>query len=421
MNAVRNATWGENLGMAVAALWSHKFRSLLTVLGIVIGITTVVTVSSLLTGVRKGVVTFFDEMGPDNIFVYRTSGDPNNPIIPPKEQKRKPILPEYAETFRRLCPSVEETSLMLYVPSVLGNKPLTARVPGIDTDQILVAGASANVFALAPRDLVLGRLFTAEEDRRAARVALLGWKTADTLFPGGDAVGSAILLDGAEYTVLGVFAKAKGGFFGENGLDRQITLPLRTAHLRFPKLDRYMVTAKARPGLRQQAYQEIQGILRKIRRTPAGEEDDFSLSTPDQIIKQFDQITGLIVMVSIAISALGLLVGGIGVMNIMLVSVTERTREIGIRKALGARRFDIVTQFLMEAITLTGVGGLVGIVFAIVATLLVGVLVPSLPSEVPVWAVITGFTVSVAVGLFFGVWPAVKAARLDPVEALRYE
>ncbi len=214
-------------------------------------------------------------------------------------------------------------------------------------------------------------LFTPEEERRGAHVVLLGWKTADTLFPGGDAIGKPMLLDGAEYIILGVFTKAKGGFLGENGLDRQITMPLRTAQMRYPQFtDRYLVTAQARTGLRQQAFEEVQGVLRRIRRTPADQPDDFSLSTPDQIVKQFDKITGLIVMVSIAISALGLLVGGIGVMNIMLVSVTERTREIGVRKALGARRFDIVTQFLMEAITLTGVGGVVGIVFAIHAVCL---------------------------------------------------
>jgi putative ABC transport system permease protein len=274
---------------------------------------------------------------------------------------------------------------------------------------------------VAPRELATGRIYTPEEDRRGAHVALLGSKIADVLFPDGQAVGKTISLDGAEFTVLGVFAKAKGGFFGENGLDREITLPLRTTQLRYPQLDRYMVVAKARAGLRQQAFEEVQGILRKIRRTPAGQPDDFSISTPDQIVKQFDNITGLIVMVSIAISGLGLLVGGIGVMNIMLVSVTERTREIGVRKAIGARRLDIVAQFLMEAITLTGIGGILGIAFAILVTLLIGVLVPALPASVPAWAVITGFSVSVAVGVFFGVWPAVKAAKLDPVDALRYE
>ena len=414
-------TWGVNIGMALGAVWLHRFRSLLTILGIVIGITTVVTVSSLLTGLRKGVVQFFEEFGPDNIFLYKTSGDPGALFVPPKEAKRRAIRPDYAEMIKRICPSVLDTSTSLLIPAVINNKPLTAKVPGIDTDQIGVAGVSANQFAIAPRNLSAGRIFTPEEDRRAAHVVLLGQRLAEVLFPDGRAVGNTMLMDGAEYMVLGVFEKAKGGFFGENGLDRQLTMPLRTAQLRYPGIDRYMITARARPGLRDQAYDEVQGILRKVRHTPATAGDDFSLTTADQIVKQFDQITGLIVMVSIAISALGLLVGGIGVMNIMLVSVTERTREIGVRKALGARRSDIVTQFLAEATVLTGVGGMVGIVFAILVTLLIGVLVPSLPSAVPIWAVVAGFSVSVAVGLFFGVWPAMKAARLDPVDALRYE
>jgi putative ABC transport system permease protein len=284
-----------------------------------------------------------------------------------------------------------------------------------------VVGDHPNGFDLIPRELAAGRRYTLEEEHRGAHVALLGAKVADALFPDGRGVGRTIMVDGAEYTVLGVYKLAKGGFFGENGVDRQITLPLRTVQMRYPQLDRYSVVAKARPGLRQQAFEEIEGILRKVRRTPAGDPDDFSLSTPDQIIKQFDSVTGLIVMVSIAISGLGLLVGGIGVMNIMLVSVTERTREIGIRKAIGARRFDITMQFLMEAMTLTGVGGLLGIIFSVLVTMLIGALVPSLPSDVPAWAVITGLSVSVAIGVFFGVWPAVKAARLDPVDALRYE
>ena len=182
-----------------------------------------------------------------------------------------------------------------------------------------------------------------------------------------------------------------------------------------------MITCKAKVGRRQEAYAEVEGIMRRIRKVATAAPDDFAISTPDQIIQQFDRITSLIGLVAIAISALGLLVGGIGVMNIMLVSVTERTREIGIRKAIGARRRDIIGQFLVEAMTLTGVGGLLGIVIAVAITMLIGALVPSLPSKVPSWALITGFSVSVIIGVFFGVWPATKAARLDPVEALRYE
>ena len=229
------------------------------------------------------------------------------------------------------------------------------------------------------------------------------------------------MMDGAEYTVVGVYAKAKGGFFGENGMDNAVVMPLRTAESRYPQIDRFMITAKARPGKRQEAFYEVEGAVRRLRHLPTDAADDFSISTPDQIIQQFDNITGLIGLVAIAISALGLLVGGIGVMNIMLVSVTERTREIGVRKALGARKRDIVGQFLVEAMTLTGAGGVLGILIAVLITMLVGALVPSLPSTVPAWALITGFTVSVAVGVFFGVWPAMKAAQLDPVDALRYE
>jgi putative ABC transport system permease protein len=254
-----------------------------------------------------------------------------------------------------------------------------------------------------------------------AHVAVLGYDLARALYPSGEAVGHTFMVDGAEFTVIGVFAKAKGGFLGDNPLDSVIEMPLKTAQSRYPQVDRYTITAKAKPGRRKDAFDEVDGIMRRIRGLKKDQEDDFAISTPDQIVEQFDKITALIGLVAIAISALGLLVGGIGVMNIMLVSVTERTREIGVRKALGARRIDIIAQFLAEAMALTGVGGLLGIVSAILLTMLVGALVPALPSVVPTWAVVTAFSVSVAIGLFFGVWPAVKASRLDPVDALRYE
>jgi putative ABC transport system permease protein len=415
-----NISVAENMHVAVGAVWTHRFRSLLTILGIVIGITTVVTVASLLTGLRQGVVTFFQQLGPDNIFLFKSSGDPNmNPS--PKERKRRAMKPEYAEYLKRWCSSVEDAGLVLYIPPVVDNKPITARVPGYESDTINVSGLSPNMAEISPRDLDAGRFFTPEEDQRTAHVAVIGASVAEALFPNGHAVDRAFMMDGAEYTIAGVYAKAKGGFFGENGMDNAVDIPLRTAQNRYPQVDRFMITAKARPGMREGAYQEVEGVMRRIRRVPTGAEDDFAISTPDQIIQQFDNITSLIGLVAIAISALGLLVGGIGVMNIMLVSVTERTREIGVRKAVGARRRDIIGQFLVEAMTLTGAGGLLGIVIAILITMLVGALVPSLPSVVPLWALVTGFTVSVAIGVFFGVWPAVKAARLDPVEALRYE
>jgi putative ABC transport system permease protein len=409
----------QNIRMAIAQVGAHRFRSLLTVLGIVIGITTVVTVASLLTGLRQGVVVFFQELGPDNIFIFKSSGNPD--FEPPKERKRRALKPEYADSIHRWCGSVKDIGIQLLLPATVEGRPLTARVPGIETENINIAGQTVNMSEISPRDIEHGRYFTSEEDQRGARVAIIGPNVADSLFPSGQAVDRTMMIDGAEYLVVGVYSKAKGGFFGENGMDNSVTIPLRTAQYRYPQIERYMLTAKALPGRRQEAYDEIEGAMRRIRRLATGVPNDFSISTPDQIIQQFDKITGLIGLVAIAISALGLLVGGIGVMNIMLVSVTERTREIGVRKAIGARRRDIIGQFLVEAMTLTGAGGVLGILIAIAITTLVGALVPSLPSSVPSWALITGFSVSVAVGVFFGVWPAVKAAQLDPVEALRYE
>jgi putative ABC transport system permease protein len=410
---------GENLNMALDAVWTHRFRSGLTILGIVIGITTVVTVGSLTSGVREGIVTFFREFGPDNIFVNRFSGDPSGPRSP-KEMRRKPIIPEYAEYIKKSVRGVEDVSLQMFMAG-MQNGLITAKVPGFETDRVFLSAFSGNAFQIQPRELREGRVFGPEEDARAARVAVIGPQVADALFPDGKALGRLITVAGNEYQVIGVSQEAKGGFFGNNNQDIQIIIPLRTAQLRFPNEDRLILVCNARPGMREDAYEEIRQLLRRLRKTPAGAEDDFSLSTADQIVRNLDQVLGMVIAVSIALASLGLLVGGIGVMNIMLVSVTERTREIGVRKAIGAHKSDIIVQFLMEAVTLTAAGGLIGVLFSILVTLIVGKLVPALPTSVPGWAIALGFGTSVSVGLFFGTWPAVKAAQLDPVEALRYE
>ena len=407
----------ENIKMAMESVWTNRFRSALTILGIVIGITSVVTVASILTGLRGGIVAFFEEFGPDNIFIARVGGDPSGQNARPKELKRRPMDPAYAEQIKRYSRAVVDVGIQLF-PT--GLRSATVKVPGFETENFQYSGASATQLTIAPRELKAGRIFSPEDESRAAPVAILGSVIADTLFPSENPIGRTFLLAGAEYTIIGVFGLAKGSFFGENGLDLQILVPQSTCKMRFPASNNWFLTVRAKPGMRDQAIEESRSILRKLRHTPPGD-DDFAISTADSIIQQFDQITGVILIAGIALSSLGLLVGGIGVMNIMLVSVTERTREIGVRKALGARRFDIVGQFLTEAVTLSGLGGVIGIIVSFIVTLLVGIAIPAIRSGVPPLAASIGFGTSVLIGVFFGVWPAMKAARLDPVDALRYE
>ena len=420
---LKNASVLENFRMAIDAIWSHRFRSGLTILGIVIGITTVVSVASLLAGLRQGIVDFFEELGPDNVFVYKTSGDPSGRGASRDERLRRPLRVEYTDALRSATGStVSSIGMNLFVPPVQQGRPQVAKVPGVETDDFSVVGTDAVLLQNSGRVLRDGRLFTEDEARRGEKVAVIGAVLADVLFPTGNAVGQTAIFGGAEYRIIGVFEKAKGSFFGENGQDKQVTIPFRTARLRYPGTDdRIMIVAKSFPGMRDQAYQEIEWMLRRLRKLKPDDKNDFSLSTPDSIVEQFDKITGIVWLVSLALSGLGLLVGGIGVMNIMLVSVTERTREIGIRKAIGARKGDVVSQFLMEAMTLTGLGGVFGIGFSLTVVLIIGLIFPSLRGPTPAWALLSGFGASVAIGLFFGVWPAVKAAALDPVEALRYE
>lgn len=216
---------GQNFAMAMDAVWAHRFRSMLTVLGIVIGITTVVVVASLLTGLRASVVLFFAQLGPDSIFVSRVSGDPNSPVVPIKERRRKPVKVEYAEMISRAASNIEMVGIALNIPPAPSGTVITAKVPGFETDNLSMIGTLPNAEEIAPDDFDQGRFYTDEENERVAHVAVLGYDLARALYPSGEAVGRTFMVDGAEFTVIGVFAKAKGGF-----LERTPSIPSSRCH-----------------------------------------------------------------------------------------------------------------------------------------------------------------------------------------------
>jgi putative ABC transport system permease protein len=411
----------ENLSFALANVTAHRFRSLLAVLGIIVGIVTVVLVASILVGVRRNLALLFQEFGPNNIFAYHFNGDPGNPTIRPEEVSRKPLEARFAAKLLERCPSLQDAAAQALVPNLVDGRALTAKHRGLENENIQVQGATWNFAQVANAELQAGRVYTQEEEHRRAKVCLLGANISTSLFPAGDAVGQSIVMDGAIYRVLGVFEKRKGGFLGENRQDNVVMVPLRTIQSRYPNADTVVLYCQARPGLRDTAFLEVESELRRLRGLSAERESNFTLSTSDSIIRQLDRITMLVQTGTIAISGLGLLVGGVGIMNIMLMSVTQRTREIGVRKAIGAKRRDIIWQFLFEAALLTTIGGVLGVSLAAFLGLILALLVPNLPAIPPAWAVLSGLGVSTTVGIVFGLWPAVKAARLDPVESLRYE
>jgi putative ABC transport system permease protein len=268
-------------------------------------------------------------------------------------------------------------------------------------------------------DIHLGRFFTDEESRHRMPVAVVGQDVEKGLFAHVDPIGKYILVNGHEFQVIGTMVRPAASFFGDT--DTRVLLPYGAMQKMYPNARENAIVVTALAGKLPQALDEVRTVLRVDRRVPYAKPDNFALSTAEQMVDDFRQITAVTFLVMVVLSSIGLLVGGIGVMNIMLVSVTERTFEIGIRKAIGARRADILIQFLIEAAALTGLGGIAGIIFGWLISLLARLIFTSIPASVPLWAAVLGVAVSVAVGLFFGIWPANKAARLDPVVALRYE
>jgi len=408
--------------MSTDSIRSHKFRSFLTILGIVVGVITAIVVASILTGMRNSIVAIVEEYGTNNIYAYHlsTGFGPSSR----DERNRKPLTDDDARALLTQSTAINDVTMVApNIGSFNGGFNDNLVYEGKNYRWALTDGVMPNQMEMTNLVLKSGRFITESDNYQRRHVLVVGINCVEALFPGheDDAVGKVVRMNGNSWEIVGVIEKRKAGFFGENEEDRKVLMPYRTARADAPDRDEELLIIQAKPGQLSDAVAEVEGILRQRRDVKYGEPNNFDVKTADSFIAQFDGIMGGIGIAAIAISCLGLLVGGIGVMNIMLVSVTERTKEIGIRKALGATRRAIVLQFLLEAMTLTFFGGVIGVVIAVGISNLIMLLIPSIPAQVPLWAVIAGLSVSVGVGLVFGVLPARKASRLDPIECLRYE
>ena len=404
----------ENLLLALDTLRSHKFRAFLTILGVLIGTATVTVVASIFEGLDQRVVSIMEGFGTRTLFIFKF--DPGIHNTTREEAMRKPLTYEDAMAIRDLCPSVESVTVEAFL---FGSSPVV-KYKGVEMVDADFTGPTPESFQMMPADLKDGRVYTDVDNLHRRDVAVVGADVVKRLFANEDPIGKSLNVEGHNFQVIGTLDKRKE-FLGDSGNDREIYVPYFTFRKYYPEAKENFITARAYPDKLEQAKDEVTGLLRRRRNVKWSEPDNFGISSADAIIKQFREIMGTVVLVTILVSSIGLMVGGIGVMNIMLVSVTERTREIGVRKAIGARRSDITWQFLLEAMSLTGAGGLMGILAGYSLSFLIRTLVPALPSTVPLWSAALGFFVSVGIGLFFGLWPAVKASRLDPIVALRYE
>ena len=410
----------ENLLLALDTLRSHKFRSFLTILGVVIGTTTVIAVTSIIAGLDKQLVDVAEQFGTRTLWVYKLQmGAPH--ALTREERLRRPLSYEDAMAIKEQSPATATVSVELFREmGDFGLPPVTARYKGQDMNDALFVGVTADHLRLINATLGEGRFFTDGEDLHRRDVAVIGNGVRERFFVHADPVGKTILVDGHSLEVIGTLTKFKS-FLGDDQNDKAILIPYNSYKKIYPEAKDNFICVLVEPGKMEQAKDEVTELLRRRRHVKPSEPDNFGISSAESLISQFREIISTVALVMVVISSIGLLVGGIGVMNIMLVSVTERTREIGVRKAIGARRSDITWQFLLEAMTLTASGGVIGVMLGWLLSLAIRTFVPSLPSTVPLWSVIAGFTVATSIGLFFGMWPALKAARLDPIVALRYE
>ena len=397
-------------------LRAHKMRSALTVFGVVLGVSVIMLVSALITGFDDTIQTVIKQYGADTAFVSRWDQGPHGQSRPLEERLRKPLKLEDAIALKDGCPAIKNVTVFL----TWWEQNHTVRTKGGEVLGIDFRGVQPNFGQVYANAAVLsGRFISEGDDLHSEKVVMLGENVAPVLFPEGSPVGKDVMIDGSSFMVIGVVEKPKGGF-GMGDEDRRVLIPYNTFHKVYPGAYENQIRFQAYPNMLEQAVDQATELLRRRRNVAYNAKDSFVIRTAQQEVEQFHSIVGMVALAAVVLSSVGLLIGGVGVMNIMLVSVTERTREIGIRKAIGAKSKDITWQFLLEAMTLTGAGGIIALVLVNGLVLLVRMTL-EWHGSVPVWAAVAGFVVSVSVGLFFGVWPAMKASKLDPVEALRYE
>ncbi len=414
--------FAENVRFAMLAVRAHKLRASLTVLGIVVGVATVIAMVSIVTGFNNSMVRQFQSFGATLVQFQKFSMRFGPGHRSDDERNRKDLTLDDALALKAQIPEIRAVSPERYL---FDGTQTTVKYRDREAKDPTVAGVYPD-YSLANNHFIeQGRFFTDPDIEHGSQVAVIGQDVQKALFPNESALNKTVELNGWKYTVIGVLEEK--GDFGGGSSNHWYLIPFSTFDHQFPqiKVSRgdtiHIATVPYRPDQVPIVVEKGRALLRARRHVPFNAEDDFYILTPDKMIESFQGITNGITGAMIFIAMISLLIGGVGVMNIMLVSVTERTREIGVRKAVGAFRRDIVLQFLTEATTLALLGGVIGVIVGIAVPALIKLAFAALPAETPIWSVLVGLLVSMSVGIFFGLYPAVKASRLDPIEALRYE